>query len=157
MASEAPVISAATTVDVDAGDARAWFLSLEAHPERYRFETHAGFTFTQGDFGQPGARFETREAFYGLKITLHFELTGVSTTRFAFRLRRLPVWGAFSIEADAPGKSILRLDVGASTRTGRVLLQLPLVKRAVRRQIQGEVANIKTSMENIFGDTEHRA
>ena len=149
--SESPIVSAATTINVSDHEARAWFLSLKTHPERYQFETHAGFAFTQGTFGEIGARFETLEAFYGLKIALHFELTDVSESRFRFQLRHLPVWGAFSIEALAPGSVRLGLDVGANSRFGRVFLRLPLVKSAVRRQIQAEVDNIKASMENIYG------
>ena len=53
---EAAIITAATTVSVSIAQARRWFMELETHPERYRFETHSGFGFTQGDFAQIGAR-----------------------------------------------------------------------------------------------------
>ena len=149
--SELPLIKAETTVGVNAYNARAWFLSLEKHPERYQFATHAGFTFTHGNFGQIGARFETREIFYGLKIPLHFELIDVGTSRFQFRLRRLPVWGAFTIEEQTSNTAKLKLLVGADSKAGRILLRLPLVEKAVQQQIQGEVDNIRVSMENICG------
>lgn len=150
--SNAPVISAEATVNVSVGDARAWFLSLKVHPERYRFATHAGFAFTQGSFGEIGARFETREAFYGLKTTLHFELIDVGESSFRFRLRHLPVWGTFTIEAQTPHSIRLGLDVGATSRVGRAFLGFPVIKGAVHRQIQAEVNNIKASMERIYGD-----
>jgi hypothetical protein len=144
-------LTAATHVPVDLETARAWFLSLQEHPERYTFESHAGFTFTEGDFGEPGARFQTEERFYGLRMTLHFELTDVSDTAFRFELRRprLPVWGTFHLEpADDAGVN-LRLIVGSETKAGATFLTLPLVQGAIRRQIQAEVDHIKASMMSL--------
>ena len=41
---------------------------------------------------------------------------------------------------------------GCKHQTGRVFLRFPLVKKRIQQQIQGEVDNIKASMENIYGD-----
>ena len=143
------MITAQVPVRVAVGAARRWFMELETHPERYQFETHAGFTFTQGNFGEVGARFQTRERFWGLPLTLSFRLTQVEAQRFHFRLThpRLPVWGAFTIEETGDGMTALRLDVDGTTRLGAWMLRLPPVRGAVRRQIRGEVAHIKASME----------
>ena len=149
---ESVVIKAEATVYVRMAQARQWFLELETHPERYQFETHAGFAFTQGGFGEIGARFQTQEQFYGLKLTLRFELTEVGDTRFRFRLIRpaLPVWGTFVIE-EAPGDNTdLSLEIRGTTRLGAWFLQLPLVRGAVQRQIRGEIEHIKASMEAIY-------
>lgn len=149
---ESAVIKAEETIQVSIARARQWFMELGVHPERYQFETHAGFAFIQGDFGEIGARFQTWEWFYGLKLTLCFELTEVGDTHFRFRLIRpaLPIWGAFTIE-EAPGDTTnLGLEIGAKSRLGAWLLRLPLVRRAVRRQISGEVEHIRASMEAIY-------
>jgi hypothetical protein len=149
---ESAVIKAEATVNVSIAQARQWFMELETHPERYQFETHAGFAFTQGDFGEIGARFQTWEQFYGLELTLRFELTEVGDRRFRFRLIRpaLPVWGAFGIE-EAPGNNTdLSLEMRGTTRLGAWFLRLPLVRGAVQRQIHGEVEHIKASMEAIY-------
>ena len=148
---ESEVIAAQVPVQVGIALARLWFLELEAHPERYQFETHAGFAFTRGDFGQAGARFQTRERFYGLRFTLVFELTEVCDAYFRFRLIRppLPVWGAFAIEEAGTGATDLRLAIGGTTCLGAGLLRLPLIRGAVRRQIRSEVEHIKISMESV--------
>ena len=149
---ESATIKAEETVHVRIAQARQWFMELETHPERYQFETHAGFAFTQGSFGEIEARFQTWEQFYGLKLTLRFELTEVGDTHFRFRLARpaLPVWGAFVIE-EAPGDTTnLSLEIGGTTRLGAWFLRLPLVRGAVQRQIRGEVKHIKASMEAIY-------
>jgi hypothetical protein len=145
---EVAMVTAETLVQVDAAAVRRWFLELETHPERYRFETHAGFIFTRGSFGEIGARFQTREQFCGLPLTLSFELTGVEDIRFRFRLTRppLPVWGAFTIEAAGDETTALCLAIGGTTRLGTWFLRFPPVRSAVRRQIRSEVEHIKASM-----------
>jgi hypothetical protein len=152
---ESVIMKADAPVNVDLADARRWFLELEDHPERYQFETHAGFEFTAGSFGEAGARFQTWEQFFGLKLTLHFELEEVGETHFRFRLIRpsLPVWGAFVLESTPGNATILRLEIGGTTGLGRWLLRFPLVKRAVQRQIQGEIDHIKESMENVYSSS----
>lgn len=147
-----PTISAEATVNVRMAQARQWFMELETHPERYQFETHAGFAFAQGNFGEIGARFQTWEQFYGLKLALCFELTEVGDAHFRFRLVRpaLPVWGGFVIE-EAPGDiTNLGLEIGGTSRLGVWFLRLPLVRGAVQRQIRGEVKHIKASMEIVY-------
>jgi len=146
---EPSIITAEAPVAADVDRTRQWFLELESHPERYRFETHAGFTFTQGDFGEIGARFQTQERFHGLRIRLGFELTEIADTRFQFRLIRppLPVWGAFAIEQANGATTHLRLEIGGTTRLGAWLLRLPLVNGAVQRQIRSEIQHIKASIE----------
>jgi hypothetical protein len=149
---ESAVIKAEAAVNVSIAQARQWFMELEMHPERYQFETHAGFAFTQGNFGEIGARFQTWERFYGLKLALCFELTGMGDTNFRFQLIRpaLPVWGAFAIE-EAPGDTTnLGLEIGGTSRLGAWLLRLPLIRGTVQRQICWEVEHIKASMEAIY-------
>ncbi len=148
----APTLTAETEIDVSLDQARAWFLSLADHPERYQFATHAGFTFTHGRFGEPGARFETEEGFHGLQLTLKFELTHVEETRFVFRVLEpvTGVWGYFDL---APGDSEatrLRLAVGSDEKVKRSLLRAPLVQGAVQSQIEREVNHIKQSMESLY-------
>ncbi len=142
-------LEAQTYVEVSQEAARRWFLDLKEHPERYQFDTHAGFTFTQGDFGEVGARFETQERFYGLRLTLRFELTEVGDTEVRFRVLRppAPIWGAFLLEAEGPQQTLLTLRIGSDNQLGATFLSLPLVRGAVQRQIQAEVDNIRDSME----------
>jgi hypothetical protein len=152
VAMESAIITAEATVNVGTAQARRWFMELETHPERYRFETHAGFAFTQDNgrrFGEIGASFHTWEQFYGLKLTLRFELVEVGEMHFRFRLTRppLPVWGAFVIQETCNDTTHLRLEIGGTNRLGKWLLRFPLVRGAVQRQIRGEVEHIKTSME----------
>ncbi len=149
---EPAAIRAEVTLNVSIAQARQWFIALETHPERYQFETHAGFAFTQGSFGETGAHFQTWEQFYGLKLALHFELTEVGDKHFRFKLVRpaLPVWGAFIMEEAPSDNTTLNLRVGGTTRLGAWLLRFPLVRDAVQRQIRGEVEHIKASMEAIY-------
>ena len=148
---ERAIIIAQAPVQANVDQTRRWFMELETHPERYRFETHAGFAFTQGGFGEIGARFQTWERFFGLKLTLGFELTEVADTRFRFRLVRppLPVWGAFTIEPVDGETTDLRLAIGGMSRLGSWFLRLPVIRGAIRRQIRGEVEHIKASMEAV--------
>jgi hypothetical protein len=147
-----PLLEASTTVDVSPPQARAWFLSLADHPERYVFDTHMGFTFTRGSFGEPGARFQTEERFRGLTQTLKFELTEVGDDRFSFVLRApVPgVWGTFRLSRRADGTTDLSLTIGSDHRPARWLLGVPPVRSAVQTQIRREVAHIKHSMESIY-------
>lgn len=149
---ESAVIKAEATLDVSIVQARQWFMELETFPERYQFETHAGFAFVQGNFGEIGARFQTREQFYGLKLTLRFELTEVGDRHFRFRLIRpaLSVWGTFVIEETPGDNTNLRLEIGGITRLAAWFLQFPLVRDAAQRQIRREVEHIKASMETIY-------
>ncbi|MBN1812772.1 MAG: hypothetical protein JXA14_13130 [Anaerolineae bacterium] len=150
---ERAILQAITSVNTSATQARQWFLSLKTHPERYQFETHAGFAFTKGNFGEIGARFQTWEQFHGLKINLHFELTETSESHFRFRLLRppLPIWCTFRlIEKTADNTTNLHLEVGGTTSLGLWFLRLPLIKRNIQKQIQSEVDHIKVSMESIY-------
>ena len=147
------IISAQTTINVTAAQARDWFLALKDHPERYRFATHEGFQFVEGNFGEVGARFKTREKFFFLKLELLFELTEVNETTFRFQLIRpswLRVWGAFIVQELTPESISLRLDIGSTTQFGGILLKFYPLMAAIRRQIAGEVAHIKASMETIY-------
>jgi hypothetical protein len=146
---ERAVIQALAEVNVSSAEARRWFLELEAHPERYQFDTHAGFAFSEGGFGEIGAHFETRERFGILTLNLHFELTGTADTHFRFRLTRppLPIWCAFVIKEIAEDTTALWLEVGGTIPIGDLVLQLPIVRDMVQRQIHREVAHIKASME----------
>jgi hypothetical protein len=151
------MISAEREVKVSVDQARDWFLSLEEHPERYRFATHEGIEFMGGNFGDVGARFRTREKFYFLKLELLFELVGVDETSFRFRLIRpawMDVWGMFSMRELSPETVILRLEIGSDTRRGQLWLKISPVAAAIRRQITGEVVHIKESMETVMGDSD---
>jgi hypothetical protein len=44
----------------------------------------------------------------------------------------------------------LLLEIGARTRAGQLLLRSPPVASAVGQQIEGEVENIKASMERVY-------
>jgi hypothetical protein len=149
---ERAILQASTSVNVHTAQARQWFLDLETHPERYEFETHAGFAFTQGNFGQIGARFQTWEQFHGLEINLHFELTKTGESHFRFRLLRppLPIWCVFRLIKKPDETTSLHLDVGATSRLGLCFLQFPLIKGTIQRQIQSEVDHIKVSMETVY-------
>jgi hypothetical protein len=149
---ESAALAAETTVRASVAQARQWFLELQEHPERYRFETHAGFAFIEGDFGDVGAQFETWETFYGVKLTLRFELTEIGDRRFRFRLLRpaLPIWGAFVIEEAGDSGARLCIGIGGTTRLGEWVLHIPLLKGAVRWQIHGEVEHIRASMEALY-------
>jgi hypothetical protein len=146
---EHPIIRASTQVLVSGADARQWFLDLETHPERYQFETHAGFALSKGSFGEIGARFQTWERFFGLTLNLHFELTETGGSHFRFRLIRppLPIWCAFAIEENAESGVDLSLEAGGTNRTGAWFLRLPGVRPVVQQQITSEIEHIKASME----------
>ena len=146
---ERAILTTQTTIQASIGQARRWFSELQTHPERYRFETHSGFAFTQGNFGEIGSHFQTQEQFCGLKLTLCFELTGVEDTHFRFRLTSpsLPIWGAFTLEEAGDEATELRLSIGGTARLGKCFLRLPLIRGAIQRQIHSEVEHIKVSME----------
>jgi hypothetical protein len=145
------IISVQQVVDVPVDQARAWFLSLMDHPERYRLATHDGIEFVEGDFGDVGSRFTTRERFYFLKLTLLFELVEVSETSFSFRLIRpawFQVWGAFRLHQLSSESISLRLEIGSTTQSGQSWLEFYPLAAAIRQQITREVVHIKSSMES---------
>ena len=148
-----PVLIAETRVNVPVDFATAWFLALADHPGRYAFESHAGFVFTQGEFGEPGARFQTEEGFAGfVKLVLKFELVEVEDHRFIFKvLSPTPdIWGYFELEPTSQNTTHLRLAVGSDRSFRRRLLGLPLVRGAIQHQIEGEVAHISKSMTSLY-------
>lgn len=137
-------------VDAPVDAVRDWFLSLEEHPERYAFDTHAGFEFEHGSFGEPGARFSTREKFYFVTLRLLFELTDVRQRAFTFLLLRpafLEIWGRFEVEELPGGRSSVALRVGSETRVGQLLLRFYPVAAGIHRQVCGELRNIRDSIE----------
>lgn len=144
------ILCAQADVEVPMETAREWFLSLEEHPERYRFDTHEGFEFLEGGFGEVGARFRTRERFLFLKLELVFKLAEVDERAFSFWLARpscIGVWGRFEIEKGSAGHSRVSLHIGSETRLGQLLLRFFPVATAIHRQICEEVRHIKQSME----------
>lgn len=144
-----PIVEASALVLVAPEVARSWFLVLNQHPEWYQFETHGGFEFTKGRFGEPGARFQTTETFRGHSLQLKFELTDVSDWRFDFHLLAplSSIRGRFALQGLAPDMTRLHLTVGSDDPMRRLLLRLPPIHGAIRHQIQGEVSHIKASME----------
>lgn len=144
-----PVLVAKAEIDRTLQQARRWFLELSDHPERYEFESHEGFKFTKGAFGEVGAKFETQERFMGLTQTLKFTLTEVGEQQFTFRLRQplTNVWGRFILNETSPNSTELRLEIGGDTKLKRLVLQMPGMSQAIRSQIQSEVEHIKASIE----------
>jgi len=152
-----PVLTAEAWIGVPARFARTWFLELQDHPERYAFDSHEGFTFTEGAFGEVGARFQTRERFAGvLKLTLRFRLVEVVDARFVFEVLgpTRGVWGYFELAPADCSTTLLRLAVGSDQVGKRRLLAFPPVRNAIRRQIQGEVDHIATSMVSLHRSRE---
>jgi hypothetical protein len=148
-----PVLVAEALIEVPLDFARAWFLALADHPERYAFESHAGFVFTQGEFGQPGARFQTEERFAGMfRLVLKFELAQVEDQRFTFTVLSPTrgIWGYFELEPVSQSTTQLRLAVGSEQRVQRRFLGLPPVRSAIQHQIQGEVTHISRSMAALY-------
>jgi hypothetical protein len=146
-----PVIRAQQEVNVSIDQAREWFLSLQDHPERYRFDTHQGVEFLQGTFGEVGTRFKTREKFGFLIIALQYELTEADADSFGFRLTSLPwfhIWGGFKIRQLDARRVLLSLEIGAARSLGRSFLTFYPIRAAVDEQLHREVAHIKQSMES---------
>jgi len=145
------LLTAQEIVQVPAETARKWFLELQNHPERYQFNTHAGFTVTTGSFGEMGSEFQTLERFYRIPIKLSFELTEVGAFTFRFRLQRppLPIWGAYAIEPVTEGTCRVSLSIGATASGAAWFLSLPLVRPGIEGQIQREVEHVKRSMERM--------
>jgi hypothetical protein len=147
------ILSVQADADVPVEAARDWFLSLEEHPERYAFETHDGFEFVEGGFGEIGARFRTRERFLFLKLELLFELGKVEENAFWFWLVRPSspgVWGKFEIGEDGEGHSTLTLSIGSETRVGQILLRFSPAATLIHGQISDEVEHIRRSMERVY-------
>ena len=147
-----PILGVRTDVAAPVEAVRDWFLSLQDHPERYAFETHGGFAFEKGGFGERGAEFTTRERFLLVTLELRFELTEVGERAFSFRLLRpaaLEIWGRFEIEEAGPGRSFLALRIGSESRAGQLLLRCYPVAASIHRQICGEVRHIKRSVEAV--------
>lgn len=146
-----PILAAQAVVHAPSHEVSRWFLSLQEEPERYQFDTHAGFEFVQGNFGEIGARFTTLEEFLFLRLKLLFELNEVSESEFSFRLVRprwMRIWGRFEIKRVGEEKTRLSLDIGSEARSGQFILRCYPVAAAIRRQIQREVSHIKTSVES---------
>ena len=152
-----PVLVAEAKVAVPPHFARTWFLELQQHPERYVFDSHEGFVFTAGEFGTPGARFQTRERFAGaVRVTLKFELVGVSRNRFTFAVLA-PVrgyWGYFELVPIDAGATRLCLAVGSDARARRAVLSSSPVRGAVQAQIQREIDHIAASMMSLYTSAE---
>lgn len=148
------MLTATTTIQASRTSVRAWFLSLNEHPERYRFDTHSGFQIVAGDFGEIGSRFFTREVFAGFPLTLHFTLDEVGEFYFHFRVRNLPlkIWGQFTIVESSSDVTRLSLDVGSDMALGETFLRSSFLGRAVQHQIQSEVDHIKCSIEALEGE-----
>jgi len=151
---ETPILAAHAVVDAPPKQAREWFLSLKERPERYQFDTHQGFEFVEGGFGEIGAQFKTREEFLFLKLELLFELTAVRESGFSFRPIHpvsMGIWGRFRSEEVGEARTRLSLEIGSDRCAGRMMLRFFPVARAIQRQISNEVSHIKTSIERMPG------
>lgn len=146
------VLKARTRIDVSPAQARAWFMALGDHPERYQFDSHSGFVFTRGRFGEVGALFETQEQLGRIRLTLRFELTRVTARQFDFVLRRpiASIYGRFALGPTCQGRTQLELAVGSPDIGKRLLLHLPIVRSAIEHQIRQEVEHIRKSMESLY-------
>jgi len=144
-----PVLVARAEINAPLQDTRRWFLELSEHPERYEFESHEGFTFTEGAFGEPGAKFKTQEHFMGVTQTLRFRLTEIEEHQFTFELRHPinEIWGRFVLNEITTDTTELRLEIGGNTQSKRILLKMPVISQAIRSQISREVEHIKLSIE----------
>ncbi len=147
-----PSIVSSVIINVSRAQAHGWFLSLADHPERYRFETHGGFAFTRGGIGEIGARFETVETFYGVRLRLRFEVTRVTQDRFCFSLRAplSAIFGSFSLTPEGTSQTELQLAVGSPNRAKRLILSCPIIHGAIQHQISRETAHIKEAMETLY-------
>lgn len=155
--SDNPVLIAEALVAVPATFAREWFLALADHPERYAFESHGGFVFTEGQFGEPGARFQTEERFAGFaKLVLKFELAAVEDRRFIFNVLSPTrnIWGYFELLPISQYTTLLRLAIGSDVGSQRRLLAFPPVRGAVQHQIESEIAHISASMVSLYQNKE---
>lgn len=143
-------MQAQTVINAPIERVRGWFLTLSDHPERYRFESHEGFVFTRGAFGEIGSEFYTREKFFGIMIKLRFRISDVK--KDVFTLSCLPPlkgsWCRFALAAESPEHTCLTLDVNTERRLHAILLNLPGLRNAIQRQINAEVQHIKASIEN---------
>ncbi len=139
-------------IDVTLAQTRAWFTALADHPERYRFASHNGFSFTRGRFGEVGALFQTEEVLGGILMTLKFELTQVTAQQFTFALRHpvRSIYGRFTLSPLSEGRTRLELAVGSPHRGASFFLCLPVVRGIIQHQIKEEVRYIKESMEALF-------
>ena len=148
------MISAEEVVNVSTKQARDWFFSLKDHPERYRFATHDGIEFVQGNFGEVGSRLITREKLSFLRLEFLFEVAEVGESSFRLRLIKpawVNAWVAFSTRELSSDSVSLQLEVGSDTELGQKWFKFAPVKNAIRKQITGEVAHIKKAMESEFG------
>jgi hypothetical protein len=143
------LMTAQTVVAIDSEGARQWFLQLKDHPENYAFASHAGFIFTEGDFGEVGARFFTIERFHGFPLKLSFRLSAINATSFTFDLLKplSNIKGEFSITQHENNTCTLTLTVSTGSNYTHRLLSIRPLYSAVQQQISREVNHIKTSME----------
>jgi hypothetical protein len=145
------VMTAKADIHVDINRARSWFLNLKDHPERYAFDSHEGFTFIDGDFGEVGAQFYTIEHFRGIRTKLTFTITEVTPSSFIFEVTKplRKIKGEFKLLELADDMTEITLSVFAPNNIIKRLFDVKPFYQAVYSQISGEVQHIKTSMENI--------
>ena len=140
---------AESIVSVQEDGARKWFLALSEHPENYRFASHLGFYITEGNFGEVGSRFYTKERFHGFMLKLSFRLTEVSANRFTFTLLKpiSNIDGTFTITKVDTSQTRITLCLSSSHKFICQLFKIRPFYRAVQMQITSELQHIKTSME----------
>ena len=145
------LLTAKTDVNVNIEDVRHWFLGLKEHPEHYTFASHEGFYFTEGDFGEVGARFYTKERFSGILAKLSFSLTKVTDNSFTFELTKpiRNVQGEYTLTERERDITTVSLSVFARTRQILRLFKIKPFSQAVENQINREVQHIKTKIEYI--------
>ena len=144
------LMRAEARVNIEADDARKWFLGLKTNPEDYNFSSHLGFYFTEGNFGEIDSRFYTKERFYGIMLKLSFRLTERSANSFTIALHKpiRNIDGTFAISK--VDESITRIDLSLFARTKPIyrLFQIRPLYEAVQEQINSEVQHIKAAMES---------
>ena len=150
------LLTAETDVHVNIDNVRQWFMGLKEHPEQYTFASHEGFFFTEGDFGEVGARFYTKERFSGLLAKLTFSLTEVTANSFTFELIKplRNIKGQYALAQREQNITTVTLSVYARTKNIIRLFDIKPFSQAVKNQINREVQHIKTKIENSSNTSE---
>jgi len=144
------LMRAETYVHIEAHNAKQWFFGLKDHPERYTFASHGGFYFIEGNFGEVGSRFYTKERFHGMLLKLTFSLTEVTSNSFAFELLKpiRNIKGIYTITKSDNNMTLVSLSVYARTKRIRLMFKMRPFYRVIQKQINSEVKHIKKSMES---------
>ncbi len=122
---------------------------LSTGKKKYVFDSHEGFTFTNGSIEKEGSLFWTREKFLGIKIKLNFMLTRYTKNKIEFRLikpfNNFGIYGYFGIK-----KNKLTLEIFTKAKGFKktlIKIFLPIYRPIIKKQITKEVKFIKKEIE----------